>query len=193
VIRLETDGNLHRHGVVAQLLAKPLDHPARIRAGAIELVDQGQARHLVAPHLAIHGDRLGLHAGHAAEHQDRTVEDAQRALHLHREVHVSRRVDQVDVIPLPPGVGGGGGDGDAALLLELHVIHGRAGAVLPLHLVDPVDAVGVEEDPLGEGGLARVDVGADPDVPNLLEIADHGGCVSLCVGARRWRVRSDRV
>jgi hypothetical protein len=61
----------------------------------------------------------------------------------------------------PVAVGRGGGDGDAALLLLDHEVH-RGGALVDLaHLVvDPR----VEEDPLGHRGLARVDVGHDPDV-----------------------------
>ena len=175
VIRFEPDGDLHRHRVVTQLLTQPFDHPARVGAGAIELVDQCQSRNPVAPHLAIHGDRLGLHPRHPAEHQDRAVEHAQGALHLHGEVHVSRCIDQVDVMATPLGVGRGGGDGDAPLPLQLHVIHGGASAVLPLHLVNPVNPIGVEEDPLGEGGLARIDVGADAEVANLLKVTGHDG------------------
>ena len=48
--------------------------------------------------------------------------------------------------------------------LELHVVHRRAFA---LDLLDRVDRAGVVEDPLGERGLARVDVGRDPDVADV--------------------------
>src|SRR5256885_8780636 len=61
---------------------------------------------------------------------------------------------------------GGSRDRDAALLLLGHPVH-RRGALVDL--ADLVDLLGVEEDPLGHGGLARVDVGDDADVPVALE------------------------
>ena len=39
-------------------------------------------------------------------------------------------------------------DGDAALPLELHAVHGGADAVLSPHLMDGVDAAGVEQNAL---------------------------------------------
>ena len=51
-------------------------------------------------------------------------------------------------------------------------------AVLALDLVDRVDPLGVEEDALGQRGLARVDVGADADVADFarsLIMAPLGG------------------
>ena len=53
------------------------------------------------------------------------------------------------------------GDGDAALLLLDHPVHDRGALV---DLADLVGAARVVEDALGRGGLARVDVGHDPDV-----------------------------
>jgi hypothetical protein len=124
-----------------------------------------------------------LHAGHRVEDGDRAVEDAQRALHLHGEVDVSGRVDDVDPV-VPPAAGRGRrGDRDAALLLLDHPVHGGGTLV---HLTDLVVAAGVVEDALGCRGLARVDVGHDPDVAGLgeREVAggvgvSHGAVVSL--------------
>ena len=84
-----------------ELLAQLLADAERVRARAVELVDERDARHLVAAHLAVDGDRLRLHAGDAAQHQDRAVEHAQRALDLDGEVDVARGVDDVDVVPWP--------------------------------------------------------------------------------------------
>src|SRR5665213_707386 len=50
-----------------------------------------------------------------------------------------------------------------ALLLD-HPVHGGRALV---DLTDLVVLAGVVEDPLGGGGLARVDVGHDPDVAGL--------------------------
>ena len=59
------------------------------------------------------------------------------------------------------------------------MIHGRADAVFALDVVDGMDSLGVEQDPLGEGGLARVDVGRDPDVSDLVDVATHDQCPKL--------------
>jgi len=60
--------------------------------------------------------RLGLHTRHAVEEADGPVQHAQGTLHLQREVHVARRVDDVDAVVVPHARGGSGGDGDATLL-----------------------------------------------------------------------------
>ena len=109
---------------------------------------------------------LGLHAGHRVEHRDRAVEHAQRALHLGREVHVARGVDDVDAVVLPEAGGRGGGDGDPPLLLLLHPVHGGGAFV---HFADLVVDPGVIEDALGGRGLPGVDVRGDPDVAGPLE------------------------
>ena len=65
-------------------------------AGAVELVDEADARHAVAVGLTPHRLGLRLDTGDTVEHRDGTVEDAQRALHLDGEVDVARGVDDVD-------------------------------------------------------------------------------------------------
>ena len=99
--------------------------------------------------------------------EELTVEHPQRALHLYGEVDVPRGVDDVDLVVLPVTGRRGGRDGDAALLLLLHPVHGRRAVV---HLTDLVVDAGVEQDALGRGGLARVDVGHDPDVADLGQV-----------------------
>jgi hypothetical protein len=84
---------------------------------------------------------------------------------------VAGRVNQVDAMIGPETRRGGGGDGDPPLLLLLHPVHG-GGAFM--HLADLVDLLGVEEDPLGHGGLTGIDVRDDPDVPGALQ-RDAGG------------------
>ena len=72
---------------------------------AVELIDKGEPRHLVPLHLPVDRDRLRLHARHAAQHEDRAVEHAQRALDLDRKVDVAGRVDDVDLVVAPLAVG----------------------------------------------------------------------------------------
>ena len=66
------------------------DDGFEVRADAVHLVDEGDARNAVLVGLAPHRLRLRLDAADGAEHADRAVEDAQRALHFDREVDVAR-------------------------------------------------------------------------------------------------------
>ena len=150
-----------------------MSEPVEVRADAVHLVDERDARDGVLVGLAPDGLGLRLDAGDGVEQRDRAVEDAQRALDLDGEVDVAGRVDDVDAVLAPLAGGGGGGDRDATLLLLLHPVH-RGGA-----LVDLTDLVGparVIEDALGRRRLTGVDVRHDPDVPGLLEreLAWHG-------------------
>ena len=42
-----------------------------------------------------------------------------------------------------------------------------------LHLVDAVDAAGVEQDPLAERGFARVDMGGNSDIPQHFQVHEN--------------------
>ena len=166
VVLLLADRQLHRHGVRAEAVDHRLHGGEEVRAGAVHLVDEGDPRDAVA--LGLPPDRLGLRldAGDRVEDGDRAVEDAQAALHFHREVHVPGRIDDVDAEVAPERRRRGRRDRDAALLLLRHPVHRRRALV---HLAHLVGAAGVVEDPLGRRGLARVDVGHDPDVADALE------------------------
>jgi hypothetical protein len=163
---LRADRYVQRHRVRAEAVAHRLHGCEEVRAGAVHLVDEGDARHLVLVRLP--PDRLGLrlHACDGVEDGDRAVEDAQAALDLDRKVHVPGRIDDVDPIVPPERRRGGRRDGDAPLLLLGHPVHCRGALV---HLAHLVGAAGVVEDPLGRRRLARVDVGHDPDVPDAVE------------------------
>ena len=163
---LAPDRKLDHGRIRAEAVDDHLDAALEVRAEAVLLVHEADARDLVLVGLTPDGLGLRLDAGDAVEHHDRTVEHAQRALHLDREVHVSGRVNDVDAVIFPEAGRGGRGDRDPALLLLGHPVH-RRGAVVDL--ADLVDLLGVEEDPLGHGGLARVDVRDDPDVAVALE------------------------
>jgi hypothetical protein len=116
---------------------------------------------------------LGLDACDRVEDRDRTVEHAQAALDLDREVDVAGRVDDVDPVALPLAGGGGGGDRDPPLLLLFHPVHHGSALVDLAHLVG---AARVVEDALGRRRLTGVDVRHDPDVARLLQgkCACHG-------------------
>ena len=101
------------------------------------LLTKARRGHVEVVGLVPHGLRLRLDAGDATEHHHRAVEHAQRALDLDGEVHVSGRIDEVDVVPAPGERRRRGGDGDAALALLRHPVHLRLAVV---DLADLVDA-----------------------------------------------------
>ena len=170
-IALATDGQLHEHGVAVQLGPQLRDHFVGIGPDAVHLVDEGQPGDVIAPHLAVDGQRLGLHAAHGAEHQNGPVQDAQAALDFDGEIDVAGRVDQIDRGLVPLHLRGGAGDGDAAFPLQLHVVHRGAAALRAVvHFLHAVDAAGVEQYPLAQGRLARVDMGRNADVSQFRQV-----------------------
>ena len=167
MVVLESDRKLHQHWIVTELLAKLIANFERVGTGSIALVDERQTRDVVAAHLAVDSERLTLHSGNRAQDQDRTIEDSKRTLNFNGEVDVSWRVNDVDLVVVPRAIRRRTGDRDAALFFELHRIHLRANAVFAFDVVNRVDPICVEENPLGESGFATVDVGGNTDVAKL--------------------------
>ncbi len=148
-------------GLRAQALVDHVDRAPEVRAGAVHLVDEADAGHVVVVGLAPDSLRLRLDTGNGVEDDDAAIEDAQAALDFDREVDVAGRVDDVDLVALPLSGGRGGRNRDAALALLLHPVHdGRA----LVDLADLVSAAGVVEHALGHGRLAGIDVGDDADI-----------------------------
>jgi hypothetical protein len=85
---LGADRQLDRHGVAAEPVLDLLDDAQEIRAHAVHLVDEREARHTVLVGLAPDRLRLGLDTADRAEHGAGAVEHAQGTLDLDREVDV---------------------------------------------------------------------------------------------------------
>ena len=85
----------------AEAIDDHVDGALEVRADAVHLVDEADARHAVLVGLAPHRLGLRLDAGDAVEHRHRAVEHAQAALDLDGEVDVARRVDDVDAVIAP--------------------------------------------------------------------------------------------
>ena len=174
---LGADGQLDDQRLGLEAVHDGVDGEVEVRAELVHLVDEADARDVVLVGLTPDGLRLGLDALLAVEDGDGTVEDAQRALDLDREVHVARGVDDVDLVVVPVAGRRGGRDRDAALLLLLHPVHRRRTVV---RLTDLVVDPGVEQDPLGGRRLAGIDVSHDADVADLREVRQHIQCHVSC-------------
>jgi hypothetical protein len=163
---LGTYRKLEQDGTGMQAVLHHLDDIREIRTGTVHLVDVREARYAVCIGLVPHRLRLRLDATYSTEDRDGSVENAQRPLDLHGEVHVAGRIDNLDAMVLPEACGRGRRDSDAAFLLLNHPVHGCSAVV---DLADLVRLARVEQDALGRRGLASVYVGHDPDVPGLGE------------------------
>ncbi len=174
-----SDRQLNGDGVALELGADLIEGARKVRADAVHLVHEADARHAVLVGLAPHRLRLRLDAGHRVEHGDGAVEHAQGALDFGREVDVARGVDDVDPVLAPEARGGGRGDRDAALLLLLHPVH-HGGAFV--HFAYLVRNPGVEQDPFRRRRLSGIDVRHDADVPGLPECDLPGHCSMISTG-----------
>src|SRR5579859_820451 len=171
---LDADRQLHHQRTRAQAIGDHLDRTVEIRADAVHLVHETDARHAVLVGLTPH--RLGLRfdTGDAVEQRHRPVQHAQAALDFDGEVDMAGGVDDVDAMALPETGGGGRRDGDAALLLLLHPVH-RGGAVIDL--AHAVGLARVIQNPLSRRRLTGINVGHDADITIQIErgLAGHDG------------------
>src|SRR6185437_1290208 len=165
-----SDRKLQRERARHEPLANHADTAREVRAHAVHLVREDDARYTVAVSLPPDGFRLRLYTSHGIQQRDGAIQHAERALHLDGEVHVTRRVDDVDpvigIVPAPEAGGGRRRDRDAALLLLLHPVHGGRAI---MNLTNLVALPRVVEDALRGGGLAGIDVRHDADIAIVLE------------------------
>ncbi len=100
-------------------------HALRIRGGKVDLVDERDDLQMRVHRQLRVGDRLRLNALGRVHDEQHALARRERARHLVREVHVSRRVDEVQLVRLAierfiVQTHGLRLDGDAALTLDIH-------------------------------------------------------------------------
>ena len=140
-----------------------------VRRRQVDLVYHRQYLQVVVQrHIGV-GQGLRLHALARVHHQQRALAGGQRAADLIAEVHVPRRVDEVErvllaVLRLVCEAHGAGLYRYAALALEVHIVE-----YLALHLPLVHRAAELDQ-PVGERALAVVDVRDDRKVPDVLPV-----------------------
>ena len=122
------------------------------------------------------GERLGLDALGRVDDEDRALAGLEAVADLVGEVDVAGRVDQVEAVDQAVAgrvleAHGAGLDGDPLLALEVHRIEDLA-----RHLAR-FDRVGQLEQPVGERGLAVIDVGDDREVAQAVLGDGHEAAV----------------
>ena len=160
-LRFPAHRQLHGDRAGLQFFPHLLQDGGKVAAQAVHFVDEGQAGNMVAVGLVPDGFRLRLNAADGAENGHHAVENPQAPLHFNGKVNVSRRINNGDRMLFPAAGGGGGGNGNAPLLLLLHPVHQRRAV---MNLPDFMGQAGAVKDPLGDGGLAGVNMGGNADI-----------------------------
>ena len=158
----------------------------RVGGGQVDLVDDGQDLQIVVQREVGVRERLGLHALARVDDQHGSLAGGERAADLVVEVDVPRRVDQIQrialaVLRLVLQPYGAGLDRDAALLFQLHVVEDLVLHDTLLHRAAFFDQ------PVGERGLAVVDVGDDGEIADV-PLVNH----ARCLPSSQARARRDR-
>jgi hypothetical protein len=127
----------------------------------VDLVDDRDDLEVVLDREVRVRERLRLDALRGVDDEQRALACLKRARDLVGEVHMARRVDQVELVALPVHAHRLCLDGDPALALELHRVE---------HLVAHLacrDRVGQLQDAVGERRLAVIDVRDDREVADV--------------------------
>ncbi len=143
--------------------------PVGVGGGQVDFIDDRADLEVVVQGKICVAEGLGLYALGGVHDEDRTLAGRQGPGDFVVEVHVARRVDEVQVVDLSVigficELDGPGFDGDAALPLNVHVVE-----ELLLHLPFG-DGLCELQHAVGQGGLPVVDMGNDGEVADLVSV-----------------------
>ena len=189
------DRPIHRPAGEPQFLLDLIDQLEGLPAGPVHLVDEGEDRDPPHPADLEQFAGLGFQALRGVLEHHRVVGRGEGAVGVLGEVLVAGGVEQVDRAAAVVELQHGGGDRDAALLLQLHPVGGDL-ALLPLglHGARLLDRAPVEQQFLGERGLAGVGVGNDREVAAAGHRLRQGGALRVGWASRgadgrgHWRI-----
>ena len=161
-------------GVDADDVLDLFGHAVGLGGGQVDLVEDRHDLVVGVDGLIDIGQRLRLDPLGAVHHQQRAFDRAHGAGDLIGEIHMARRVDQVEHVGLTVlcavfDAHGVGLDRDAALALDIH-------GVEQLFLHVPVGhRIGGLNEPVGKGGFPVVDMGDDGEIADLGELCHARG------------------
>ena len=143
-----------------------MDHLRGIGGRQVDLVDDRQHFQSLFQRRVAVRDALCLHTLRGVHHQQRPLASRERPGHLVREVDVTGRVDEVELIDLAAlGLEGERDalrlDGDPALALQIHGIQH-----LRLHLPG-LEAAALLDEPIGQRRFTVIDVGDDGEIADI--------------------------
>jgi hypothetical protein len=163
-----------RHDSRGEPVGDLVDDAGGVGSHPVDLVDEQQRRDVQALERPEQDPRLGLDTLDGRHHEDGPVEHAQHPVDLGDEVGVARRVDQVDRDAADHEGDHRRADGDAPAALQVERVGLRVAVIDAAHLADDP---GGEEEPLGQAGLAGVNMRQDSQVERV-----HG---ARCPPSRR--------
>jgi hypothetical protein len=162
--------------VELKLLLDLVDDLEGVARLAVHLVAEGQDRKVAQAADLEELAGLGLHTLRAVDHHDRGVDRGQRAVGVLGEVRVAGRVDEVEPPVVEREGHGRGRDRDAAVLLHLHEVRACAARLaLGPHLPGHLDRAAVEQELLGQRGLARIGMRDDGEGAAPRDLGRQGG------------------
>ena len=94
--RLPHGVSVEINAALPQLLFQFGEQSRPLRTSEVHLVDKNHYRDLMPRKQSPKRMGMRLYAVRTADHQNRIVQDLKRALHLRREIHMSRRIQQGD-------------------------------------------------------------------------------------------------
>ena len=179
----------HRHDCGREALLDLVEHTLRVRACAIDLVDEEQRGNFEPLQRAHQDSRLRLHSFHCREHEHAAVEHAEHSLHLGDEVGMAGRVDEIHRHAVDREGDDGRLDRDAAPLLELERVGPRRSLV---DAAGRVDHAGGVEEPFGESCLTGVYMRQDPKVERSAKQVSIPSSRSSRPSRLTWHLRARR-
>ena len=164
---LGADREVHRHAALGELLLHLAERAEEVGSLAVEHVDEEEASdpELLGPLPDPRGADLDAH--HAAEDDERALDDPERRPSLSLEARIARNVDQVELPLLPLCVRERERDRHLPLLLIVVPVGRRRSRI---DRPEPVRLAGLEEQRLDEGRLAGAAMADDGDVADLARL-----------------------
>ena len=182
----DADGPAERPHLDAELFLQFIEQVVRIAPFEVHLVDEHDNRRVA--HAAHFHEAFGLrfNAFHAIDHQHHAVHGRQRAVGVLREIAVTGCIQQVDALARVVEGHHRGADADSALPLDVHEIaRGPFADLVALHCASRLDGTAVEQELLGERGLASIRMADDGERASLLDLGlqGHVRCTVFATGA----------
>ena len=150
-----------------QLLFHLLDTTEKVCSSPIHLVNKTNSGNIVLGGLPPNRFRLRLHSTDRIKHAHSTIKNPQRSFHFCGEIHMARRINNIDLMVLPETSCRRRGNGDPPLLLLLHPVHG---GITIVHFANLVAFARVIENALSRCGFTRIDMCDDPNIPCFLRL-----------------------
>ena len=164
------DRPVHRHRVQAEHAFDLVEQIEGIARRLIHLVDEGEHRQAAESAHLVELARLRLDTLRAVDDHHHPVDGKERPVGVFAEVLVARRVEQRQPVGAELELHRRRGHGDAAFALDVHPVrHDMPFGLAAANRAGQLDGPRVQQEFLGERGLARVRVRDDGERASALD------------------------